>query len=136
SDFFNCATNYGAGKYDLTIVGPNRFLRRFTGDATKAGKTCSATASYAAAPDTGKTALWFKLGNTGTAAVTYTVTSNQYRTGSWTYTVQPGATVSDYFNQVALCNGWYDFTVTVSSDTTWSQRFTGHLETGTPSTTG
>ncbi|PYC64807.1 phospholipase C, phosphocholine-specific, partial [Streptomyces tateyamensis] len=31
SDFFNCATNYGAGKYDLTIVGPNRFLRRFTG---------------------------------------------------------------------------------------------------------
>ncbi|AUG77360.1 phospholipase C [Kitasatospora sp. MMS16-BH015] len=137
TDFFNCGTNgFGNGKYDLTVVGPNRFLRRFTGDLTQAGRFAACTASYAPAPDTGKLALWFALANTGTSAVTFTVTSNQYRTGTWTYTVQPGATTSDYFNAVAYQNGWYDFTVTVSSDSTWSQRFTGHLETGAPSISG
>ncbi|MGW2251538.1 hypothetical protein ACWCXH_15220 [Kitasatospora sp. NPDC001660] len=32
--------------------------------------------------------------------------------------------------------GWYDFTVTVDADGSWSQRFTGHLETGAPSVSG
>ncbi|MDH6142593.1 phospholipase C [Kitasatospora sp. GP30] len=137
SDFYNCGTNYGNGKYDLTVVGPNRFLRRFVGDATKAGKTAAVAASYAAAPDTGKTAIWFKLTNSGSSAVTFTITATNYRTdGPWTYTVQPGASTSDYFNAVAGDNGWYDFTVTVSGDSSWSQRFTGHLETGAPSVSG
>jgi phospholipase C len=33
-------------------------------------------------------------------------------------------------------SGWYDVAVTVSSDSSWSQRFTGHLENGQPSITG
>ncbi|MFC7185268.1 phosphocholine-specific phospholipase C [Kitasatospora paranensis] len=137
SDFFNCGTNYGNGPYDLSVIGPNRFLRRFKGDATKPGKSAAATVSYAAAPDTGKQAVWFKLANTGTTAVTFTITSTNYRSdGPWTYTVPAGGSTSDYFNAVAYTNGWYDFTVTVDSDTTWSQRFTGHLETGTPSISG
>ncbi|MFD0528401.1 hypothetical protein ACFQ1I_17290 [Kitasatospora arboriphila] len=37
---------------------------------------------------------------------------------------------------MAYNNGWYDFTVTVDSDPTWSQRFTGHLETGAASVSG
>ncbi|MFI1519303.1 phosphocholine-specific phospholipase C [Kitasatospora cineracea] len=137
SDFFNCGTGYGAGKYDLTVIGPNRFLRRFTGDATAAGKNAAATATYAPAPDTGKLALWFELANTGSTAVTFTVTSNAYRSdGPWTYQVAAGASTRDYFNAVAYTNGWYDFTVTVSGDAGWSQRFTGHLETGAPSISG
>ncbi|MFC5646041.1 phosphocholine-specific phospholipase C [Kitasatospora cinereorecta] len=137
SDFFNCGTNFGGGPYDLSVVGPNRFLRRFKGDATKAGKDVAVTASYAAAPDTGKLALWFKLVNNGAAAVTFTVTPNAYRTdGPWTYTVPAGGSASDYFNQVAYANGWYDFTVTLSSDASWSQRFTGHLENGSASVSG
>ncbi|MFJ1705667.1 phosphocholine-specific phospholipase C [Kitasatospora sp. NPDC088346] len=137
SDFFNCGANFGNGPYDLSVVGPNRFLRRFKGDATKAGKSVTVTASYANAPTTGKLAVWFKLANAGTAPVTFTVTSNNYRTdGPWAYTVPAGGSTSDYFNAVAYQNGWYDFTVTVSNDSTWSQRFTGHLETGAPSVSG
>ncbi|MFD9126761.1 phosphocholine-specific phospholipase C [Kitasatospora sp. NPDC059571] len=137
SDFFNCGTGFGGGPYDLSVVGPNRFLRRFKGDATKPGKLAAATVGYAAAPDTGKQAVWFRLANTGTAAVTFTITSTNYRSdGPWTYTVPAGGTTSDYFNAVAYTNGWYDFTVTVDSDATWSQRFTGHLETGAPSISG
>ncbi len=39
SDFFNCGPGYGNGLYDLTVTGPNRFLRRFQGNATTAGRT-------------------------------------------------------------------------------------------------
>jgi phospholipase C len=137
SDSFNCGWFYGNGAYDLSVVGPNRFLRRFPGDTTAAGSTAAVTASYAAAPDTGKLAVWFRMANTGGTPITFTITSNHYRyDGPWTYTVQPGASVSDYFNQVAYCNGWYDFTVTVDRDGSWSQRFMGHLETRGPSISG
>ncbi|WP_037606595.1 phosphocholine-specific phospholipase C [Streptacidiphilus rugosus] len=137
TDFFNVGTNYGAGKYDLTCVGPNRFLRRFTGNTTAAGKSCEATTSYAVAPSTGKEALYVNMTNTGTSAVTFTITSNNYRTdGPWTYQVAAGTTVSDYFNAVAYQNGWYDFTVTVSGDSSWSRRVTGHIETGSASVSG
>jgi phospholipase C len=47
-----------------------------------------------------------------------------------------GGSISDYFNAVAYNGGWYDFTVTVSTDSAWSRRFTGHIETGSPSITG
>jgi phospholipase C len=137
SDFFNIGANYGNGAYDLTVTGPNRFLRRFTGNATTSGKTAEATTSYAVAPNTGAQALWIAMTNTGTSAVTFTVTSNHYRTdGPWTYQVAAGATVSDYFNAVTIANGWYDFTVTVSGDSSWSRRVTGHIETGAASVSG
>ncbi|MEV6205931.1 phosphocholine-specific phospholipase C [Kitasatospora sp. NPDC051914] len=137
SDFFNCGTGFGGGPYDLSVVGPNRFLRRFKGDATKPGKLVSVTSSYATAPTTGKLALWFSFTNTGTAPVTFTVTSTNYRTdGPWAYRVPAGGSASDFFNAVAYNGGWYDFTVTVDSDPTWSQRFTGHLETGAASVSG
>lgn len=75
--------------------------------------------------------------NTSASAVTFTITANNYRgDGPWTYQVAPGTAVSDYFNAVALAQGWYDFTVTVSSDSSWSRRATGHLETGTVSVSG
>ncbi|OKI28504.1 phosphocholine-specific phospholipase C [Streptomyces sp. CB03911] len=136
SDFFNCGPGYGNGPYDLSVTGPNRFLRRFKGDATKAGKTAAVTASYAIEPGSGKLAIWFKLANSAASAVTFTITSNNYRTGTWTYQVPAGGNVSDFFNAVAGQNGWYDFTVTVNSDSSWSQRFSGHLETGAASVTG
>ena len=40
------------------------------------------------------------------------------------------------FNTVAYTNGWYDFTITATSDSSWSQRFTGHLETGQATVSG
>ncbi|WP_377273046.1 phosphocholine-specific phospholipase C [Peterkaempfera sp. SMS 1(5)a] len=136
TDYFNIGSGYGDGKYDITMAGPNRFLRRFIGNATTAGKDVSVGSSYAAAPDTGKQAVWFRMSNSSTAPVTFTITANQYRTGTWTYTVPAGGSTQDYFNAVALTNGWYDFTVTVNTDAGWSQRFTGHIETGAGSISG
>lgn len=137
ADSFNIGTGYGDGKYDFSMVGPNRFLRRFKGDATKAGKSAEVTSRYATEPGTGKTALYLRMTNSSAASVKFTVTSTHYRgDGPWTYTVAAGASAEDFFNAVAYQNGWYDFTVTLDSDTTWSRRFTGHIETGAASVSG
>ncbi|KIE24339.1 phospholipase [Streptomyces sp. MUSC 125] len=137
SDYFNIGSGYGDGRYDLTMVGPNRFLRRFQGDATKAGRTAEVSTRYAVEPGTGKLAIYFSMRNSGSTPVKFTITSHRYRSdGPWTYTVAPGTSTEDFFNAVAYTHGWYDFTVTVDSDASWSRRFTGHLETGTASVSG
>jgi phospholipase C len=137
TDYFNIGSGYGSGKYDLTCVGPNRFLRHFAGNTNDAGKTCSVTSSYAVDPVSGQLAIYFAMTNTGTSSVTFTITSNNYTTeGPWTYKVAAGATVNTYFSAVANTNGWYDFTITISGDTSWTRRYTGHLENGSASITG
>ncbi|WP_406344862.1 phospholipase domain-containing protein [Streptomyces sp. NBC_01578] len=81
--------------------------------------------------------MWFRLSNASTAAVKFTLGSNNYRTdGPWTYTVPAGGSTEDYFNAVAGQNGWYDCTVTADADSTWSRRYTGHIETGAASISG
>jgi phospholipase C len=137
TDFFNCGSGSGDGNYDFTVVGPNRFLRRVRGNANSGSKNIEARSRVAITSSTGNLALWLDFVNGSGSPATFTVTSTNYRgDGPWTYTIAAGQTVSDYFNAVAYNNGWYDFTVTVSTDSTWSRRFAGHIETGSPSITG
>jgi len=139
SDYFNIGSGYGNGAYDLTLIGPNRFLRHFAGNATTVGANLEVKSSYAVEPGSGDLAVYFTMTNAAASGKTavFTITSTNYRTdGPWTYTVPAGGSTSDFFNAVAYDNGWYDFTVTNSLDSSWSRRFTGHLETGAPSITG
>ncbi|GAA3050139.1 phosphocholine-specific phospholipase C [Streptomyces glomeratus] len=136
-DYFNVGSGYGNGLYDLSVVGPNRFLRRFTGNALGPAKNIEVGCYYAPAPTTGKQAVWFRMTNQTAASVTFTIKSNNYRSdGPWTYQVAAGEFTDDFFNAVAYQGGWYDFTVTVSADGSFSRRFVGHIETGAPSVTG
>ncbi|MFF5448450.1 phosphocholine-specific phospholipase C [Streptomyces sp. NPDC012888] len=137
TDHFHIGLGHGLGKYDISMHGPNRFLRRFTGDATKPGKALEVAARYAVEPGTGKQAVWFRMTNASASPVTFTIRSNAYRSdGPWTYTVPAGSSREDFFNAVAYAGGWYDFTVLADADGTWSRRYTGHIETGAPSVTG
>jgi phospholipase C len=125
------------GAYDITVIGPNRFLRRFTGDVKTAGATAQVAADYFAAGFGPAPLLTLTLTNGGKSAVTFTVRSNNYSHGPVeTYHVPAGKFLSHEIDPVRTANGWYDVTVTVSSDSSWSQRFTGHLENGQPSITG
>ncbi|MEU5433142.1 phosphocholine-specific phospholipase C [Streptomyces sp. NPDC020719] len=136
-DFFNIGLAFGSGKYDFTMTGPNRFQRRFTGDATAPGKAVEVAARYGVESGTGRIAIWFKMTNTSSSPVTFTIRPDNYRTdGPWTYQVAAGSSTEDYFNAVAYQNGWYDLTVTVDVDSTWSRRYTGHIETGDASVSG
>jgi phospholipase C len=123
--------------YDVTIVSANRFLRRFTGDVTKAGAKLRVIPSYYAAGDDDKSLITFNLVNNSGKAVTFTLTYNNYASapadkikadahGRWSHPA----------DDLVTAHGWYDVTVTADIDPTWSQRFIGHIENGQDSVTG
>ena len=134
-DYFSVQA-YGGGKYDLTLYGPNGFRRRFAGNLHTAGASLEVDASYDFTTP-GQARVVLALHNAGTTAAVFTVKSNRYRSdGPWTYSVAPGATVSDYWNVQLYTGGWYDFTVTASTDAAFSRVLAGHLELGSASVTG
>jgi len=126
----------GDGKYDLTVTGPNRFLRHFTGDTAVSGDTVQVQAQYEG--ESGKHAkLSLALSNTGKETVAFTVTHNNYMSDRpRTYHVDRHDSETVSIDPLAHSHGWYDLTVTVSSDPTWSRRYVGHVENGGNSITG
>ena len=127
----------GDTTYDLTVIGPNRFLRRFTGDTATAGVHLSVRAEYLdEAPGAGPQ-LQLTLANLSHQAVTFTVTANAYgQDQPRTYRVPASRSGVHHGDPIGTAGGWYDLTVTASLDAAWSQRFVGHLENGAPSITG
>ena len=124
-----------ARRYDLTVVGPNRFLRHFTGDSAAPRATAEVAARYYVGGSPSPR-LVLDLVNGGRDAVTFTVAPNHYATGrARTFRVPAHGSVTQSF-QSFVSDGWYDVTVTVSGDRSWSRRYTGHLEDGNPSVTG
>ncbi|MBO0820237.1 MAG: DUF756 domain-containing protein [Nocardiopsaceae bacterium] len=69
--------------------------------------------------------------------MTFTVTASAYgKDRPRTHRVPVGHSVVHEADPLATAHGWYGVTVTASTDKSWFQRFTGHLETGQPSITG
>ncbi len=127
----------GDGRYDLTIVGPNRFLRHFTGDVSGPGVTAQVTALYYQGGFGARPILALRLANNGQQATAFTVAPDHYPQGpARTYHVPPGGTATHVTDPLATSGGWYDLSVTLGGDSSWSRRYTGHLEDGRPSVTG
>jgi phospholipase C len=123
------------GAYDITVIGPNRFMRRFTGDLTSAGAKVTVDAEYYHQGFQPK--FVFNLVNGSSAAVNFTVTTNSYGNAKPVhYHVPAGKTTQHNIHPITTASGWYDLTVTIDTDTSWSQRFSGHVETGENSITG
>ncbi|HUZ39386.1 MAG TPA: phospholipase C, phosphocholine-specific [Streptosporangiaceae bacterium] len=128
---------HGDGAYDLTIVGPNRFLRHFTGDVSAPGATAQVTAAYYQGGFSPKPKLALKLTNSGKEAVTFTVVSNNYsKEPARTYHVPAHRSATHEVDPCGSTDGWYDLSVTISGDASWSRRYVGHLEDGKVSITG
>jgi phospholipase C len=127
----------GDGRYDLTVVGPNRFLRHFTGDVNAAGKTAQVEAAYHQNGHGSKPKLTLTLTNNGTRAVTFTIASSNYsKDRAKTYHVPAHGHATHSVDPLASGHGWYDLTATISGDGSWSRHYVGHLEDGTDSITG
>ncbi|MFJ1751950.1 phosphocholine-specific phospholipase C [Kitasatospora sp. NPDC088134] len=118
-------TTYSKGVTDLTVFGPNGFLRRFRNPGKTAGP--EVTARHNAA--TGNLDLTF-TNPAGTTAV-LTVT-NAYAGTPRTVTVARGATVT-LTADLSTCRRWYDLTITSDQTTDFVRRLAGHVETGAPS---
>jgi phospholipase C len=81
--------------------------------------------------------LWVTLSNGGTEDVTFTVTPNHYsKEPARTYHVHAHSSATHLADPLAVSTGWYDVSVTISSDRSWSRRYIAHVEDGNASTTG
>ncbi|MFF4296538.1 phosphocholine-specific phospholipase C [Streptomyces vinaceus] len=121
SDTWSTSSSTG-NQINLTVWGPNGFLRTWKGPAKKTGP--EVTARHDAA--TGN--LKLTLTNSAAAAVDLTVT-NAYGGATQTLRVAAGGTAT-YTADLSTTGRWYDVKVVSASDTTFLRRFAGHVETG------
>jgi phospholipase C len=106
---------------DLTISGPDGFLRQRRGEAG-----IEAELSYAPATDE----VVLSIANTGAAPCAVMVRGGAGE--SRRHVISPSATSEDRWS-VRNRAGWYDLSVSVEQDAVFLRRFAGHLETGRPS---
>ena len=117
-------TAYSKNVTDLTVYGPNGFLRRFRNPGKTAGPTVTARHNAA----TGNLDLTFT--NAGSASAVLTV-ANAYAGSPLTVTVAKGATVTQTLD-LSGCRHWYDVTITMTGQADFVRRLAGHVETGAP----
>ncbi|MGW7238368.1 phosphocholine-specific phospholipase C [Streptomyces sp. NPDC054804] len=120
SDTWNSV--YSGGSYDLTVHGPNGFLRGFQGPGKVAGPEVTAR------PHGDDIELTFT--NKGSATVKLKV-ADGYGGRGRTFTVRAGATVK-HIAHLNHSDQWYDLTVTSEGDAAFVRRFAGHVENGRP----
>ncbi|QXE36690.1 phospholipase C, phosphocholine-specific [Streptomyces sp. GMY02] len=139
SDTWN--TQYSQGSYDLSVFGPNGFLRTFQGSGTTAGPEVTARHEAPGTRDghgshhgpdkkSGSAAVVLTLTNAAKADRRLTIT-NAYGGRSTTVKVPAGGRV---VHRVELdgTKRWYDLTVVSDKDKGYLRRLAGHVETGTP----
>ncbi|MEU4213363.1 phosphocholine-specific phospholipase C [Streptomyces sp. NPDC026206] len=119
SDTWNSA--YSKGAYDLSVFGPNGFLRTFRGPGGVAGP--EVTARHA---DGGNIQL--TMTNTGDADCHLTVT-NAYGARSETFAVRAGGRVVHTVD-LRRSKRWYDLSVVSDTHPEFLRRFSGHVENG------
>lgn len=120
SDTWNTA--YSKDAYDLSVFGPNGFVRVFKGPGKTAGPEVTARHDKA----TGNLKLTLK--NAGTADVNLSV-SNAYGGVAETFKVKAGGSV-EHTVDLRASKRWYDVTVKSDADDTFLRRFAGHVENG------
>ncbi len=120
SDTWNSA--YSNGSYNLSVYGPNGFLRTFRGPNKKAGPEVIARHDGA----TGDIELTFT--NDGSTDV-HLKLANAYGGAAQAVRVKAGATVRHTVD-LRRTRRWYDLTVRSDADSGFLRRFAGHVETG------
>ncbi|MEU5113604.1 phosphocholine-specific phospholipase C [Streptomyces longwoodensis] len=120
SDTWNSA--YSGGAYDLTVHGPNGFVRAF------AGANRSAGAEVVARHVGDDVELTFT--NKGKKTARLTVTDG-YRGRRTTVRVRPGDVLKRVVD-LSASKRWYDLTVTSDAESTFVRHFAGHVENGRP----
>lgn len=115
-------TAYSNGVTDLSVYGPNGFLRTFKGPGKAAGPEVAARHNAT----TGSLDLTMTHTGSGDAHLTL---SEAYGGFVQTFTMQAGATVNHSVD-LRGSSRWYDISVVSDTDTTFLRRFAGHVETG------
>lgn len=123
--------NWSTPTYDLSVHGPNGYLRQFAGATTATAARPEVRVEY----DTSIPGVLLYLSNAGgTQACTFSVSDNAYGGPANTHIVAAGATIA-VSRALGASFGWYDLSVRSSSDSQYLRRIAGHVETGQASRT-
>ncbi len=123
-------TSNNLSAYDLSVYGPNGFLRAFKGSIAGSGK---ANLDVRTTYDKTSNEITLSGVNRGSKTVTYRLT-NAYNGQVSTGDIKPGAAAEGTFGLNGT-HGWYDFILEVEQDSSFHYQIAGHLETGSESRT-
>jgi phospholipase C len=115
--------------YDLSVSGPNGFLRRFAGSTLLGGTGLTVLDTYL---DPSLTII-LAVTNTNPAAVSALVT-DMYTDATTLLDLAPGQTKRLTFARTATY-GWYDLLVTIPATPSFGMQLAGHIEHGGDSIT-
>lgn len=114
-------------QYDLWVLGPNGFHRDFTGDLAQ-------TAQIQALPEVRvcmeecDPKLLLKVRHDAAQTVKLVVKANAYLPNK-TWSIETAETEKELSWDMSEFGGWYDFTVSIENDPSYSRRFAGRIET-------
>jgi len=123
-------TATGQTAYDLSVYGPNGFLRAFKGSITGRGK---ANLEIRSIYDARHSGITLYIQNRGEAVSKLSIL-DAYTGDTFAYTLAPGQSLEKSWS-LEPSGGWYNFTVGVESDSSFKQQLAGHIETGNDSIT-
>jgi hypothetical protein len=122
-----------AARYNLSMYGPNGFVRSFVGESATAA--LSSALSYDADGDVVVVTAAVDA-SVGDGKCLLELRDNAYGAGTWQLTAVPGQPAAFQRVPVGSSGSWYDLTLQlVPSDAcpvngTFERRFMGHMETG------
>jgi phospholipase C len=110
--------------YDLSVFGPNGFLRTFAGGF--AARSANLTVKTIRDRDSDGIALL--IHNHSSSAEKVKIVE-AYSSKTTTHELQPHSSFT-HFSELHKSSGWYDFTVQAESDASFQRQLAGHVETG------
>jgi phospholipase C len=127
--------NFENEQYHLRVHGPNGFFREFTGNQNDPGIIINTLPPGSAVKNKQVVGdLTLLMAFTQKQPLELVITDNAYKADPINLTLQ-----STGKTQVIIPSGknhgWYDFTIRVKGNDTFSQRYAGRVETGQPSKT-
>jgi len=133
SDYWS-AVEATHGIYDLSVYGPNGFLRIFVGDMIVATSGSGASPEVVASYDAVGDNLMLHLVNDGAADCVLTLSANRYfDVPAQTIALAAGQS-ADIAWPLADSARWYDISLVSDHDKWYQRRLAGHIENGQPST--
>lgn len=113
------------GKYDMSVHGPNGFLRQFKGTVVRnPAVDLDVDLRY----DADDLAVIVRVANQSKSACRVNIDA-AYGCRSVTDTIPRGRTLEKRFS-LKTSFGWYDFSITAHGESGFLQRFAGHVENG------
>jgi phospholipase C len=117
----------GPSTYDLSVYGPNGFLRAFRGSVSGPDSAnLTVVSAYERSPE--RPGITLDIHNRGTAIARVRI-SDAYGAPPVSASIQPGRSLVWHWSLEASF-GWYDLTIDVESDSSFNRQLAGHVETG------